>query len=67
MEEARVKSGVDASCLKAIIRILESVICDRKKNTKMSVTITLPDKLANTLQEKAEAQNISLDELVTDL
>jgi hypothetical protein len=33
----------------------------------MSVTITLPDELADTLQEKAEAQHIPLDELVTSL
>ncbi len=33
----------------------------------MSVTITLPDKLAESLQPRAEAQQVSLDELVADI
>lgn len=33
----------------------------------MSVTITLPDEIANPLQAQAEAKHISLDKLVTDL
>jgi hypothetical protein len=33
----------------------------------MSVTITLPDEIANPLQVQAEAKQVSLDELVTDL
>ncbi len=33
----------------------------------MPITITLPDKLADTLQIQAETKQLSLDELVTDL
>ena len=33
----------------------------------MSVTITLPEEIAHTLQARAEAQHIALDTLVTNL
>lgn len=33
----------------------------------MSVTITLPDEIANPLQAQADAKQVSLDDLVTDL
>jgi hypothetical protein len=39
----------------------------QRRPSKMPKTITLPDELADTLQTKAEAEQISLDELVTGL